>query len=82
MSRAGIRARIMEARPEFPEPRLDVIQGFTSALDAKFAASQWSLISHKVFFKSFCKSQCPQKSFNLFFIFVRVEDKLTNLWEI
>ena len=38
------------------------------------------LISHKVFLKSFCKSQLPNKSVNLFFILVIVKDKLTDLW--
>ena len=41
----------------------------------------WSdLISHKVFRTSFCKSQFPHKSVNLFFILVIVMDKLTDLW--
>ena len=31
---------------------------------------------------SFRKSQFPNKSVNLFFIFVIVEDKLTDLWGI
>jgi len=39
-----------------------------------------SLISQKVFLKSFCKSQFPHKSVNLFFILVIVKDKLTDLW--
>ena len=39
-----------------------------------------TLISHKVFLKSFCKSQFPHKSVNLFFISVTVKDKLTDLW--
>ena len=37
-------------------------------------------ISHEVFFKSFCKSQFPHKSVNLFFILVIVKDRLTDLW--
>jgi len=37
-------------------------------------------ISHKVFSKSFCKSQFPHKSINLFFILVIVKGKLTYLW--
>ena len=38
-----------------------------------------ALISQKVFIKSFCKSQFPHKSVNLFFILVIIKDKLTNL---
>ena len=30
--------------------------------------------------QSFCKSQSPHTSVNLFFILVIVKDKLTNLW--
>ena len=30
----------------------------------------WCLISHKVFLKSFCKSQFPHKPVNVFFILV------------
>ena len=37
-------------------------------------------ISHKVFFKSVCESQFPNKSVNLFCISVIVKDKLTDLW--
>jgi len=37
-------------------------------------------ISHKTFFKSFGKIQFPQKSVNSFFIFVIVNDTLTDLW--
>ena len=36
---------------------------------------RYKLISHKVFLKSFCKSQFPHKSVNLFFILVIVMDK-------
>ena len=36
-------------------------------------------ISHKVLIKSFCKSQFPHKSVNLFFILIIIKDKLTNL---
>jgi len=38
------------------------------------------LIAHKVFLKSFCKSQFPQKSVNLFLMLVIVKNKSTNLW--
>ena len=38
------------------------------------------LISHKLFLKSFCKSQFPHKFVNLFFILDIVMDKLTDLW--
>ena len=34
-----------------------------------------NVISHKVFFKSFCNSQFPHKSVNLFCISVLVKDK-------
>ena len=37
-------------------------------------------ISHKAFLKSFCKSQCPHQSVNLFFILVIVKDQLTDSW--
>ena len=37
-------------------------------------------ISQKLFIKSFCKSQFPHKSSNLFFILVIIKDTLTNLW--
>ena len=40
------------------------------------------LISHKVFLKSFCKSQFPHKSVNLFFILVIMKDELTDLWGV
>ena len=46
------------------------------------ATVDWSrpdLISQKVFIKSFCKSQFPHKSVNLFFISVMIKDKLTDL---
>ena len=36
--------------------------------------------SHKVSFKSFCKSQFPQKSVNMFVMLVTVKDELTDLW--
>ena len=36
-------------------------------------------ISPKVFTKSLCKSQFPQKSVNLFFIITNIKNKLTNL---
>ena len=35
-------------------------------------------ISHKVFFKSFCKTQFPHKSVNFFFILVIVKDTLSD----
>ena len=38
------------------------------------------LISHTVFLKSFCKSQFPHKSVNLFFTLVIAKDKLRDLW--
>ena len=37
-------------------------------------------ISHKVFFKSFCKSQLPQKSVTVFCILMILKDTLTDLW--
>ena len=39
---------------------------------------RYKFISHKVFLKSFCKSQFPHNSVNLFFILVIVKDKLTD----
>ena len=40
-------------------------------------------ISHKVFWKSFCRSQLPHKTVNSFFIFVPMKDKLTDfVWEL
>ena len=38
------------------------------------------LISQQVFVKSFCKSQFPNKSVNLFFILVTIKESLTDLW--
>ena len=35
----------------------------------------------KVFMKSFCKSQFPHKSVNLFIVLVIIKDKLMDLWE-
>ena len=40
-----------------------------------------AFIAHKVFSTSFCKSQFPHKSVNLFFILAIVKDTLTDLWE-
>ena len=37
------------------------------------------VISHKVFFKSICISQLPQKSVNLSFTIIYMQNKLTNL---
>jgi len=39
-----------------------------------------ALVSHKVFLKSFCKCQYPQKSVNLFIMLVIAKDELTDLW--
>ena len=39
-----------------------------------------SLISQKIFIKSFRESQFPHKSVTSFFILVTVKDKLTDLW--
>jgi len=51
------------------------------AVDDPSAGSRLStnLISHKVFSRSFCKSQFSNISANLFFILVTVKDKLTDL---
>ena len=38
-----------------------------------------AFISHKVFIKSFCKSQFPHKFVNVFFIIAIVKDELTDL---
>ena len=37
-------------------------------------------ISHKELTNLFCESQSPHKLVNLFFILVKVKDKLTDLW--
>jgi hypothetical protein len=37
-------------------------------------------ISHKAILKSSCKCQFPHKPVNLFFIFLIVKDRLTDLW--
>ena len=37
-------------------------------------------ISHKVSLQSFCTSQFPHKSVNLFFILLVAKDKFTDLW--
>ena len=36
-------------------------------------------ISQKVFVKSFCRSEFPHKSVNLFYVLVIIKDKLTDL---
>jgi len=41
--------------------------------------SAHTCISHKVLLKSFLKSRLSHKSVNLFFIFVTVKDKLTDV---
>ena len=38
------------------------------------------LISHKVFLKSFCRSQLPHKSVNLSFTITHTKNKLKNLY--
>ena len=43
------------------------------------ALSTGILISHKVFFKSFCKIQIPHKSVNLSFAVDNMKNKLTDL---
>ena len=40
----------------------------------------FSVMSHKIFLKCFCKSQFPHKPVNLFFILVIVKDTSTDLW--
>ena len=45
-------------------------------------APECGIISQKVFIKSFFKRRFPQKFVNLFFIFVIVKDKLTDLRRI
>ena len=39
-----------------------------------------AFISHKLFIKSFCKSQFLHKSVNLFLILVIIKDKFTDLF--
>ena len=39
-----------------------------------------SLISHKVFLKSFCRSHPPHKSVNSSFTITNMKNKLTDLW--
>ena len=46
--------------------------------DQPAAPSRSRLISQKVFIKSFCKSQLPQKSVNLSFITTNIKNKLTD----
>ena len=53
---------------------------FSYKIAAAVADDLNTLISHKVFLKSFCKSQFPHKFVNLFFILIKVTDKLTDLW--
>jgi hypothetical protein len=58
---------------------LGCLQGGVSS--KRSGATRSATVSHtKCFFKSFCKSQLPCKSVNLFFISVNVKDKLTDLW--
>ena len=51
-------------------------------VDEGALAEEAGLVSNtqKEFIKSFCKSQFPHKSVNLFHILVIMKDKLTNLW--
>ena len=38
------------------------------------------LVSHNIFFKSFCRSQLLHKSVNLSFIITNIKNRLTDLW--
>ena len=42
--------------------------------------SSKTIVSQKVFIKSFCKKTFPHKFVYLFFILVRIKNKLTDLW--
>ena len=44
----------------------------SGAMFARQRHAGTALISHKVFIRSFCKSQLPQKSVNLFLIVVMI----------
>jgi len=59
-----------------------VIQVRLPASSPSICRAHEERISHKVIWKSFCKSQFPHKSVNLFFRLVLVKDKFTNLWGI
>ena len=48
-------------------------------LGSGFRVSGLGFISHKVFLKSFCRSQFPHKSVNLSFIITNIKNKLTDL---
>jgi hypothetical protein len=39
-----------------------------------------AFISHKVFLKTFCRSQLPHKPVNLSFTITYIKNQLTNLW--
>ena len=41
---------------------------------------RYTIISHKVFFKSFCNSQFPQKIINVSFMVTNKNDELTDLF--
>ena len=62
-------------RPPHPEQS----QEGPAAVRDLLAVSLSIFISHKVFVKSFCKSQFPRKSVKLFFILATMKYKLTDL---
>ena len=55
---------------------------FQFEADSKYRALKQcsGFVSHKVFLKSFCESQFPHESVNLFFTLVIVKKKLMDLW--
>ena len=53
---------------------------FSARPRASSSSFRFTLISHTVLLKSFCRSQFPHKFVNLFFILVIVKGKLTDLW--
>ena len=55
--------------------------GFGTVGGVKGFSSWREFIFRKVHIKSFCKSQFPHRSVNVFFTFVIKEDKLTDLCE-
>ena len=61
------------------EPALG-FQGIQTPLSRSLSTGK--RISHKVFKRSFCKSQLPHESVNLSFVSVMINDKLTDSWGI
>ena len=69
----------MQELKELIEPFATPPEPPTPPLAPGTCVQQYYLISHKVFIKSFCKSQFPQRYVNLSFIIANIKNKLKNL---